>query len=359
MRKIFIYFLISLLAFSTVIYAGQKTKRSLAPVEDNIQKKYKEFFKYFDIQDTLFFNYKNLIIGEISYFLYLGKTCVIFDQMSDSLFYIDMENEKYNSLTTEEILPGYHLNPLALRKINKNSFVVSSDPYHYILFKDGKVERVFKNTKFRASYKFVVGENRFYIYQNPVPEELFLAEMDITTGNTKKLFPLSEVGKNIRNLIFRNPINGGFLYDGKGSFFIADAYENMIYRYDLTGKLINIHKSNYKNFKRVVQDANNSTPGAILNLWQKSRKKPFDVVLSIYLLNDYTILASYSINNWPFIELFNKKNGKIINKKKITIPLPIKYCSDGLLFLECFPSDMMEKENEIKNPYIIKLKYKH
>jgi len=128
--------LIVLILCSNLFSQERHANRSTFDEQLN-KKEYKAFFKYFEMRDTLYFNYKNLIIGDITNFIYMGKSCVLFDRISDSLFYIDLINEKYRSITTEDSLPGYHLNIMQMVKINENDFVISSDPYNYILFSEG------------------------------------------------------------------------------------------------------------------------------------------------------------------------------------------------------------------------------
>ncbi len=357
--KILICSCISLLTifYGFCLYSKKNSSNNTILDEQFIQKEYKAFFKYFEIKDTLYFNYKNLIIGDITNFIYMGRICALFDHISDSLFYIDIVNKKYKSLTTQDSLPGYHLTILQMVKCGENEFIVSSDPYYYILFSEGKISKIFKNKNYRASYQFIVRNNSLVIYHHPIPDQLSLLEMNMSTGKVKTLFKLNEVEKNLRNLLFRNTINGGFLYDKNAGFFIANPYENRIYRYNLTGKLTHIYKSNNKNFKMVEHDAAQSTPEAIMAIWRQSKKRPFDMLYSIYLLNKKTILAAYVINKKLYIELFDKDTGKIINDEDIPVPFPIKYCSDNLLFLEGHLPEI-EKEGQIANPYLIKLLYK-
>ncbi len=345
------------LSFISCLYSGENTQSGIPFNEQYIHKEYKAFFKHFDIQDTLFFDYNNLIIGDITDFIYMGKACVLFDRISDSLFYIDIENNRYKSLTVAEKLPGYHLRPIALQKVSEKKFMVLSDRYYYVLFSEGTINKVFKTPNYRASFKFIIQNDNVVFYYHPTPAQLSLVEMNMNTGQIKTLIPLNEVGKNLRNLLIRNPINGGFLYDEKAGFFIADAYENMIYRYDFTGKLADIYHSSYKRFKMVEHDAIQNTPEAIMGFWRQSRKKPFDMVISIHLLNENTILAAYVIDKRPYIELFDKDTGKVLNNEEIRLPLPPKYCSDNLLFLEG-PPQKIEKEDQLPNPYLIKFQLK-
>lgn len=357
--KILIYSCISLLIifYGFYLYSKENYSNNKALAKQLIQKEYNAFFSYFEIKDTLYFNYNNLIIGDITNFIYMGKACALFDRISDSLFYIDLISKKYRSITTEDSLPGYHLNIMQMVAINENDFVISSDPYYHILFSEGKIRKVLKNINYRASHQFIARKNSIVIYHHPIPEELSLVEMNINTGKAITLFELNEVGKNLRNLLYRNDINGGFLYDEDAGFFIANAYENCIYRYNLTGKLTHIYQSNYKNFKKVEHDATQNTPEAILELWRQSKKRPFDMLYSIYFLNQKIILAAYVINKRLYIELFDKATGKIINDEDIAVPFPIKYCSDNLLFLEVQPPEI-EKEGQIANPYLIKFLYR-
>jgi len=216
---------------------------------------------------------------------------------------------------------------------------------------------VLKNINYRASRQFIARKNSIVIYHHPIPEDLSLVEMDITTGKVKTLFELNDVGKHFRNLIYRNDINGGFLYDEDAGFFIANAYENCIYRYNLTGKLTHVYQSNDKNFKKVEHDAAQNTKEAILELWRQSKKRHFDMLYSIYLLNERTILAAYVINFKLYFELFDKDTGNIINDQEIRVPFSIKSCSDNFLFLDGPPPEF-EKEDQISNPYLIKFIYK-
>lgn len=355
------YFFISLLTIFYIwclhLYPNENNRNNRILQKQFTQKEYNAFFKYFEIKDTLYFNYKNLIIGDITNFIYMGRSCALFDRISDSLFYIDLENKKYKSVTTHDTLPGYHLSILQMVKCGENKFIVSSDPYHYILISDGKIIKILKNNNYRASYQFVIQNNSLIIYHHPIPDQLSLIEMNINTGKVKTLFKLTEVGKNIRNLLFRNTINGGILYDKNAGFFIANPYQNWIYRYNLAGKLTDIYRSNNKNFKVVEHDAAQSSPEAIMAFWRQSKKRPFDILYSIYFLNEKIILAAYVINTKLYIELFDKYTGKIISDEDIAVPLPIKYCSDNLLFLEGRPPEI-EKEEQIVNPYIIKFLYK-
>jgi hypothetical protein len=353
-KKITLFLLTATLIFSINAYANKHPNSNYHRSSAFQTTKYKEFFKYFEPVDTIFFNFQNLIIGDIDQFIYLGKSCVINDLKSDSLFYVDLESKKYFSLKIEEIAPGYKLKPLALKKYGKNGFVVASDPYQYIFFENNRAMRMISNKNFRASPKFAVGDNCLYIYQHPTPQQIFIIKMDIHSGKAFPLFQLNEFGKNIRNILFRNPINGGFLFDGKSSFLIANAFENKIYKYNLSGRLENLFRSELKDFKAVKRDIENSSMEAVLKMWRKLSKK--DMLISIYLLNEDIIIASCAIDNMPVIELFNKNTGRVINKKKINLPFPIKYCSDDLLFLECFPAE--EAEGQFSNPFLLKFKYK-
>lgn len=357
MKRFLPYLLSSSLIFSSAIHAKKNPDGSIKINSSSFQnKKYKEFLKYFEPVDTLFFNFQNLIIGDITQFRYLGKSCVIYDRMSDSLFYVDLEKRSYASLTTEKIAPGYKLKPLAMQKYGNCGFIVSSDPYQYIIFEEDKAKKIISNKEFRASSKFIVGDECLYIYQHPDPQNLFFIKMDIHSGKVSQLFQLDEFGKKIRNALFRNPIDGGFLLDNKNSFLIANAFEDKIYKYSLSGKLERVFQSRLKEFRALNQDAANNSMEAVLKMWQKISKRSFDMLVSIYLLNKNTILASYSIDWKPIIELFDKNTGQVINKKKINLPFPIKYCSDDLLFLECFPPE--DSENQISNPYVIMFKFK-
>lgn len=193
-------------------------------------KEYRAFFEYFQLQDTINFDYPGLLIGNIDSFIFLGTACVVFDGMSDSLFYLDLERGKYKALTVEDSLPGYRLAVGGMQRLSPTEFIVSSAPDYYIMFREGKVARVFKAKKYWPSDKFIVRDGALVSWYDPRPDQLWLAELNMVTGHSKLLFELREVGKDLRNLLFRDGLKyGALLYDQKAGFFIVTPFENQIY----------------------------------------------------------------------------------------------------------------------------------
>ncbi len=96
-----------LMAWAPAYGTPGSRSRTVRHIADN--KEYPAFFNYFQLQDTIDLDYEGLVVGDIDNFIFLGTACVVFDRMSDSLSYIDLEHRNYRALTVEDSLPGHKL----------------------------------------------------------------------------------------------------------------------------------------------------------------------------------------------------------------------------------------------------------
>ncbi len=245
-----------------------------------------------------------------------------------------------------------------MQRLSSTEFIVSSPPDYYILFRGERVQRVHRARKYWPSYKSVVRNSTIVSWYDPRPDQLWLAELDMTTGRSRLLFELKEVCKDLRNLLFRDGLRfGALLYDREAGFFIVTPFENQIYRYDLTGKLTHVYHSSYKGFKRIERDAPDSSPRAVMATI-RSRKTSRDGVYCGYFLNQRTIILNLIINSNWYIELFDKETGEVVNKEEIiSPPWPVLYAADNNLFLLA-PPQRAGRENEAGNLRVVRYLFK-
>jgi len=345
--------IIVLVGFFAYQFAVGEAGNTKNPAAEALRQQYPAFSKYFHPVDTLFFDYDGLVLGEITNFVYLGRWCALFDRVSGGLYCVDLEKKVWVKATVDDSLPGYRLDVLGMTGFGEDGFIVSIPPSHYVLFGvNGRVRRVFTSGSLPASTRFAAARDRIVIYCHRSPEDLFVAQLDMSTGRVRNLFRLEDVGRNLRNLLYRNRFNGGFLWDGGHRYFVADPYENLIYVYDVAGKLVGLYKSSYREFRKLKRDAPGSTPSAIMEFMRQSRKTRLDVVYSVGFVEPTTILASYAIGGKLYAELFDSYSGRVLNRERIVMPLPLKHCANGFLFLEGPPKTT--PTGELRNPYLIR-----
>ena len=313
------------------------------------------FLRYFAPVDTLRFDQPGLVLGEITAFVGLDSACAVFDYKGHQLYYVDLARDSAWALTLEDSLPGVRLDVMGLERYDRDSFVATIAWDYVVLLGPEGVRRAVNLRGVQARCHFATAKGEVFLLENPAPGDMWIARVDLRTGREQKLFSVPEVTAKLPNLIYRNSRNGGLLfYPGLG-FYVANAYQNVIYDYDMSGRLIRVLRSGYHDYKTVPKDAPDPSPASVMRLIFH-RKEPFDAVDRIFALNDRTILATYAYHRKLTGELFDVVTGKPLNHKPFRVPFLPVWAGKNRLFLR-LPLEASDAW-DIQNPGLVVFEYR-
>jgi len=318
------------------------------------QKQFSNFLTHFRLVKHVHLDFDNLIIGNIELFLPINNNYVIYDQMADSLYEIDPAQKSYHNIDIEEKLPGKHWSALGITACGETSYIVSSASNYFLQIQNGHIVNKWSSEKYRASYKIGCFNNNLYFMNFPTPQHAGIVRLDLKSRVFEELFELDDYAVDYRNVCYRSPKNGAFVCTDKG-ILISNAFENLLYRYDYSGKLLNKFPGKYKNFKQMQRDLRNDKD-AILAFFMQKKKKPVDMQFYSALLDDGHLLMSYVIDNKLYLEIKNIDTGQPIHKEAIECPFPFLYAEKGNIYLTGPPS-AMDAQGNFGNQSIIVFDY--
>jgi len=319
---------------------------------------YKSFNKYFTLIDTVFFNIDSLIIGDIDDIIVLNNgKYVIKDPISRAAFWVDTINRKYKKLSFEKELPGVDTNPLGLYRDLDGGFWESIVRYYLKFDENGNLLSHYSNDKYFVSDKFCVDStSNLIIYSRQESlNGIYLLYYNLKNNDIHKLFKLG-FSKNYINIIKRFD-GGGFLIDKNNYLYVANAIEDKIYKYDLSGNLIKCFSSKNVPFKHIDRDIPPGKAGVIDFLMRSKGKLLNTIVNRIGFINSRYIFANYIGSKDNFIEIFSK-DGDVVNKKLIKLPKGLRIVGSAN---NCIYASSLfvpeEKPDEIQNSILLKYKF--
>ena len=321
-------------------------------------KKYKSFNRYFTFVDTISFDIDSLLIGDISDVIVLGdEKYVIRDPVLMCAFWIDRENKRYKKLSFEKELPGVKNEVLALYKDPHNGFWGVIFKYYLKFDENGTLLSHYRNDKYYVSDKFCVDSLSnliVYCWQERL-EDNYLLYYDLKNNDINIMMELGFSGK-YKNAIKRF-IGGGLLIDADNYLYAANAVEDKIFKYNLSGKLIKCFQSKYVPFKSLDKDLLPGTEG-IFEFFKRAKGRiPNTLLNRIGFISGKYIYAEYIGRKGKYIEVFSKE-GDVVNKKSIRVP-------DGFLITGSYRKYIYfrpfvnhdEKPDEIRNPVLLKYEF--
>ena len=318
------------------------------------QKQFSNFLTHFRLVKHVHLDFDNLIIGNIELFLPINNNYVIYDQMADSLYEIDPAQKSYRNIDIEEKLPGKHWSALGITACGKTGYIISSASNYFLQIENGHIVNKWSSPVFRTSYKISCFYNSLYFLNFPTPQHASIVRLDLNSGLFKELFELDDFAADYRNVCYRSPKNGAFVCTDR-VILISNAFENLLYRYDYSGKLLNKFPGKYKNFKQMQKDLRNDKD-AILGFFMQKKKKPVDMQFYSALLDNDHLIMSYVIDNKLYLEIKNIKTGRPVHKEVIECPFPFLYAEKGKLYLTGPPS-AMDNQGNFGNQSIIVFEY--
>ena len=152
-------------------------------------------------------------------------------------------------------------------------------------------------------------------------------------------------------------IGGGLLIDADNYLYAANAVEDKIFKYNLSGKLIKCFQSKYVPFKSLDKDLLPGTEG-IFEFFKRAKGRiPNTLLNRIGFISGKYIYAEYIGRKGKYIEVFSKE-GDVVNKKSIRVP-------DGFLITGSYRKYIYfrpfvnhdEKPDEIRNPVLLKYEF--
>ena len=280
------------------------------------EKQEVDLIEYFDLQDTLYFNLKDLVIGEITKFIAGNNKSTVFihDRIANSMYWVDLNTGSHKVLSVENIAPGHRLSILGIYKTITPGLWVASPPNNLFKFTDqgDAIQRI--KSKKSVSPKFCINSNGDiiayfdYIFPN------YLSLISSTTGKETKIFDLQNPEK-YKNALFRMN-GGGLLIDRIHNIYFANPIENKIYKYNKTGRLLSVFKNSYKKYALLGKDM----PGSVEGMTKFLQKGPnFSSVLEMGFLNESLIAIFYMNDQKTEMEIFSKEDGAVLSKNKIII----------------------------------------
>ncbi len=320
-----------------------------------MDSEYKNFHKYFQLIDTIRLDLKNLSIGDISKLIVFNdhNKIFVYDRITDKIIWIDLIGKKFKILSVEKILPGYKILLACFRKIHNKLWISSAPDYYFIFNQSGELNDYFKIENTNLSFKLSSLSNSNIVgYFTSLNDYPFIGLYERSKEKLKKMFNIHFFnGSN--GLIHRTSDYGGFLVDKSDYIYVASPFENIIYKYNLEGKQVSKIESENKYFKMTDLTRSKNKNEAI-NIFLT---KKFSMFLDMFFLNNDIIIALYKIDKKPNIELFNFKNGKVLNDERIISPLHMGYASDNIVYLIYYP-ERLKTDGNLPNPLILKYKFK-
>ncbi|MDQ7064313.1 MAG: hypothetical protein Q9P90_08695 [candidate division KSB1 bacterium] len=321
------------------------------------EENYKEFEKFFFPTDTIDFNIDGLVIGKISKALALdSKIYVILDDISHSVYVVNILNRSFKVVSVEKQFPGIKLEPYDIALSNDGGFWVCGAVYRYFLF-DSKGEfkaKYYTDDLYSSGKTAVDSKGNLIIYSDKFADGIYLYYFDLQRKEKKRLFRI-DFPNSLLNSI-RRFLGGGLLADDKGNIYVSNAIEDKIYVYDLNGNRKRIFKSKHLGFSMLSQDLPATKEDIMKHFIQRKNKLYFDLFLSMHFLNKKTIVGMFAVKGKLLIELFST-SGYVLNDHKILIPGYIVYSANNYLYLAYQP-EQFDSKGYLKNPVLIKYKYR-
>jgi len=355
-----LYLILSFLAINIFDYSIAQNNIVLCGENYSIFKNAKNFNKIFEQKEIIYFQIKDLIIGEISKLLVFdhGNKFLIYDKIADELLLVDSKKKTFKKLSIEDKIPGERIRFASFCVNPDSGFWVSSYPKYYILFNnEGIIKRIISTDISNSSFKFGIYLSKEIIaISREWNKPQSLISIDLKNNKTNKLVNLN-FDKELSILDHKMPDFGGLLIDKEGYIYIANALENKIYKYN-NQKKVTVFKSKNNKFKTIDNDLLENKD-VIIELFRK--KIQFSSVMNMFFLNDDLIFITYLIEENLYFDIFNKNNGEAINTENAILPGLALYGSNKSIYIAKEP-EVLDKNGNIENPilyrYEINKKYK-
>ena len=319
----------------------------------------KSFNKYFTLADTISFNIDSLLIGSISDVIVLGGgKYVIKDPIAFSALWIDTENKIYRKLSVQKELPGVNEAVISVYKDPHGGFWVAIHDYYVKFNNNGNLLSHHRNNKYFVSDKFCIDSHAnliVYCRQDKF-KDVFLLHYNLVDNNLSRMFELG-FSENYINAIKRFD-GGGLLIDKDNYLYAANAIENKIYKYSLSGNLEKCFKSKYVPFKYLDKDILPGKAG-VIDFLSKTRGKIINTTINkMGFINNEFIFVEYLGPKGRNVEIFST-DGDVVNLESITLPEGFRVVgsANGCMYFKNVMLEADEKPDEIKNPVLLKYRF--
>ncbi|MBC8181541.1 hypothetical protein H8E88_10500 [candidate division KSB1 bacterium] len=316
------------------------------------------FLKYFQIVDTLYFDFENLILGSISRFIFLNDPTkvVIHDGTVDSLVWIDLKSGEHKELTVDNIFPGHKLNIIAIRKDPRNGFWVASYPYYFFKFdENGKALQKYSIQESFVSDRFSFDSKSNILFSNLNREKsnYSITCFSLIKNEFQQIFDLN-FPSNLLIHLGRWENFGGILVDEYDRIYVANALENKIYKYQMDGRLLDVIDIPDDDYQMMDKDLKYDKQNIMVFLKKMNNVGHFH---NMYFLNNELIIAEYGAKKRLRVKMIGFKNGKILTKEKIFLPFTMIYAGNNHIYLIC-PEQKIDSEGNVSNPFIFKYEFR-
>ncbi len=271
--------------------------------------------------------------------------------------WIDMKNNQYKALNELRGLPGEGLYPLCICKDPENGFWISVLKFYLRFDSAGTLIGHYPSITYFVSDHFCIdsASNPVIYYNRFSFDGCYILYFDLTKNEIEKRFKLG-FSKNLDNIIKRYS-GGGILIDDDNHLYVANAIEDKILKYNLSGELINSFSSKHVPFRKMKKDIPPGPEGVFEFLRRSNGKLINTILLRIGFISDGYLYAEYINADAQYIEIFSR-DGTVINKETIKLPKGLRVVGsfNDYIYLKTIIIENMEYD-EIDNPALIRYKY--
>ncbi len=312
--------------------------------EHNIKNEFQRHpvSRFFEFEKFISLDIPNLLIGELSEVFVIGKGLIIGDRKSDVIIYFDMTLDSARILSVDEMQPGHHFRLKAFAAIDSNRYIIASDPHHYFIFDGPKVVESFVLHEFFTPHTMTCFRDTLYLFTQPGPGKAEICMVPLKE-KTCHLFELQDYAPDLSRLVFRNKRNKCFWVDKNGWLYITSGYENKIYRYDRSGKLMDLVTINKQGFNTIKD----TDPRSLFP--PSGTRRSHDVLFSVFPVQDRWLLATFSDDKKIYTDLIETA-GHSLFPHPLPLWRPIRAVHGNDIYFE---QPHREIDGEIKNPGLV------